>query len=1279
MKSLYKRISAEVPKDYTKPTLSFKKHVWLSIFGLLSFIGLYLLLTIWFGRLAYDLALDAHNFDGHFFNYLLAFGFGFLSLFMAKSLFFLTKRREDPIQRYLTEKEEPVLFDYLHQLADEAGAPRPNKVFLTDRVNASVSYDISLINLIFPSKKNLEIGLGVVNVLSLGELKAVLAHEFGHFAQRSMLLGRYVYVVQQIAARIVGKRDAFDSFLAGLSRFDIRIAWIGWILSILVWSVRSFIEICFTVVVVAERALSREMEFQADLVAVSLTGSDALIHALYKLQVADEAHDNALDCMNALLVEKKAVKDMYTLQTNYIEKMSVILNDTSYGKSPQVPEECPEANRLFANTKYNPPKMWSTHPADIDRENNAKKNYILEVIDNRSSWELFSNPKGYREELTKRLINTAKLEATEISEEEALKFQNKSYFEWTFLEPIYNSNFLNRYAFQNFDSHEELFSEEIKDNDIPKVFDEIYPKSLSYDIQLLQELQEEKVALEVSKDESLTLEKRRIWHRGSQVKRKNIPIILKDLEEEISEVRNRLKLHDIICRSVFQKAALKVDNSWAAYHERLVKLVHYSEHALANLKDVSRKYNNVMAIALADGNVSSEELADILVIANTYHMTLRRVYKHSEELSLDNTLLNNMNIESYSSLYEEFKLPPPYKENINDWVNVVGSWASLALENLIKLRNESLELLLETEKYIKEAYTNNIKGKTNAFIKGFPDSYDILTPGKERKLQTKLGAWDRFVTGDGIIPSIAKFGISGGIVFAAIFYGNSSQKLPFHIYNGLQTVVNVVVGETEYELDPNYSEKVQLNYGEDYLIKTRNKEGALIDSLHFTMNEHSAHVYNVANAAVIVKYPVYYSVSSYSGNRGVETEILEGEKIFPVKADYLFTEAPTEISMSSSTRVEKRDVVKAYSNESPQNLLSILTDTTQVSNLIKSHVKWDDGNSKQIVNWLYSLQGLKNGLQLLETRLKEKPNEFISMRVLQDLADEQSHNEICNNHILLSQENPENPDFYYLAIRCMEDGKDQDEKFLEGYKKWKNHNWLAYAAGYIYARNNKFKEAYDAYEIASNRNPVVRNLIALDAERIRRILNLESGNNFKSIVKDEDVKYYETLEIGNVEGGSNSPDYIYYLLGEGKVKDAYKLAKRHENDLSYIGALVAASSGVDKKFRQDVMNAIKVEALNLNSVWPVLGLNIKEGKDYEDILPILEPLKIDKASFTSLLSLIKKKQFSKVDVHIAELTTKWRAHVYVLASVILDGKIPTQWKNTIKGGLFVTEKPFFDL
>ena len=109
--------------------------------------------------------------------------------------------------------QHPRLFAFLNRLADEAGAPRPYRVFVSSRVNAAVFYDLSILNLLIPSRKNLEIGLALVNVLDLGQFKAVLAHEFGHFAQRTMAVGRWVYIAQQITAQIIHRRDVLDRFM----------------------------------------------------------------------------------------------------------------------------------------------------------------------------------------------------------------------------------------------------------------------------------------------------------------------------------------------------------------------------------------------------------------------------------------------------------------------------------------------------------------------------------------------------------------------------------------------------------------------------------------------------------------------------------------------------------------------------------------------------------------------------------------------------------------------------------------------------------------------------------------------------------------------------------------------------------------------------------------------------------------------------------------------------------------------------------------------------------
>lgn len=228
-----------IPADFTKPGKSYQKRVWIASAGILSFVILYLGFSGWL--LYKSFRLFANTFTGGddgFLSFVVGVITGFLGVFMVKALFFITRSNTNGYLE-IDAAREPRLFAFIYRIADEVGAPRPHKVFLSNRVNAAVFYDISFINLFFPTRKNLEIGLGLVNTLNLGEFKAILAHEFGHFTQRSMIIGRWVYIAQQVAHQIVAKRDGLDRFLATLSGVDFRVAWVGWLLSILVWAIRA--------------------------------------------------------------------------------------------------------------------------------------------------------------------------------------------------------------------------------------------------------------------------------------------------------------------------------------------------------------------------------------------------------------------------------------------------------------------------------------------------------------------------------------------------------------------------------------------------------------------------------------------------------------------------------------------------------------------------------------------------------------------------------------------------------------------------------------------------------------------------------------------------------------------------------------------------------------------------------------------------------------------------------------------------------------------------------
>ncbi|MEO0949178.1 MAG: M48 family metallopeptidase, partial [Cyanobacteria bacterium J06641_5] len=200
MSGIYPEGPISVPGNLSKPRNAYRQRAILATIGVVLFVGFYLALSGWFVWTTYRLLSNGRDIFWGILS-------GFTAIFLLKALFRI-EHNSQPDSIEISSQDEPKLFAFLYRLADEAQAPRPHRVFLSPRVNARVFYNVSALNLFFPAKKNLDIGLGLVNILSLGEIKAVLAHEFGHFGQHSMAMGQWVCLAQQIAAHILTERDA---------------------------------------------------------------------------------------------------------------------------------------------------------------------------------------------------------------------------------------------------------------------------------------------------------------------------------------------------------------------------------------------------------------------------------------------------------------------------------------------------------------------------------------------------------------------------------------------------------------------------------------------------------------------------------------------------------------------------------------------------------------------------------------------------------------------------------------------------------------------------------------------------------------------------------------------------------------------------------------------------------------------------------------------------------------------------------------------------------------
>ena len=59
--------------------------------------------------------------------------------------------------------------------------------------------------------------MGLINSVTHDELKAILAHEFGHFSQKSMKVGSYVYHVNHIIYNLLYDNGSYDVMVQKLA------------------------------------------------------------------------------------------------------------------------------------------------------------------------------------------------------------------------------------------------------------------------------------------------------------------------------------------------------------------------------------------------------------------------------------------------------------------------------------------------------------------------------------------------------------------------------------------------------------------------------------------------------------------------------------------------------------------------------------------------------------------------------------------------------------------------------------------------------------------------------------------------------------------------------------------------------------------------------------------------------------------------------------------------------------------------------------------------------
>ncbi|MFC4910731.1 M48 family metallopeptidase [Actinomadura gamaensis] len=176
-------------------------------------------------------------------------------------------RKDDPGGLPVTEADQPRLWADVRELAAEVRAPAPGSIRLTPDANAAVHQRVWLFGLI-RGRITLVIGMALLNGLDRAELRAVLAHEFGHVAGGDTRLGPLVYRSQRRLVRTIvalrGSGKGVDKFLARIFGLYLRL--------------------CLRVTL----AVSRAQERAADRSAARVSGPETAAAALTAVGMAGE-------------------------------------------------------------------------------------------------------------------------------------------------------------------------------------------------------------------------------------------------------------------------------------------------------------------------------------------------------------------------------------------------------------------------------------------------------------------------------------------------------------------------------------------------------------------------------------------------------------------------------------------------------------------------------------------------------------------------------------------------------------------------------------------------------------------------------------------------------------------------------------------------------------------------------------------------------------------------------------------------------------------------------
>ena len=506
-----------------------------------------------------------------------------VSVYLIKPLFIFPKRDKE-YGREIKRVDSPKLFDLIADTAKAAGVRMPKYIYVNHEVNACVFFNTGFWNIFFPVRKNLAIGLGLFESTNTEEVKGIIAHEFGHFAQSSMRVGSVLYVANKVITDLAYRRDKLDNMMLRWCLQDGIWGFWGKATQSVVIRFRGLVDYMFRAQQRNYMKLSRQMEYDADAVACKIVGTDTFVSALCKIQRLSKNFDFYNRVLGNLANQDQTVSDYWKGYTLTLPQMSMFGESSiEYNRNETNPDADGSKSRVSIE------EVWESHPPTLKRVEHARTLNLhpSKFINLVPAWDLIET--HLKESISTDLLFKVKENNTGISEISWEDFSN------TLEKKIEASIFPKEI--------EAFFNRDITDKDVETIIEDPISDDNKHIVAEYEQAQQDSHLLKLLNDGKIPV--KRFLYNGFEFTIDHVP--LKEHRHYTVDLLQKVEVIDASIKSIAKSKSSDVQQIEAAY-----EAINYAQSVTKRLKDDFLPVRDEMIKELNEAKITDESDFDVL-------------------------------------------------------------------------------------------------------------------------------------------------------------------------------------------------------------------------------------------------------------------------------------------------------------------------------------------------------------------------------------------------------------------------------------------------------------------------------------------------------------------------------------------------------------------------------------------------------------------------------------------------------------------------------------------